>query len=69
LHLPRIGIGSRSNTAPTSGVPRTEEEMLGLVKGDSASTAMDFDEEKVPTASVRRVDTDSDDEVPPAGKL
>lgn len=63
LHLPRM----RGNSAPTAVVPLTEEEMLGLVKGDSAGTAVDSEDEKAPTASIRRVDSESDDEV--RGKL
>ncbi|CUS11886.1 unnamed protein product [Tuber aestivum] len=65
IHLPRLGLGSRGNSAP--GPVRTEEEMLGLVTGDGRNNVLppydsDEEKEKAPVASVRYVESDSEEE-------
>ena len=64
IHLPRLGLGSRGNSAPSA--IRTEEEMLGLVEGDSRSNVPPYDsdeeKERTPVASVRYLGSDSDEE-------
>ncbi|RPA91602.1 DUF803-domain-containing protein [Choiromyces venosus 120613-1] len=66
-HLPRLGLGSRGNSTP--GAIKSEEEMLGLVKGDSGSNVLpsydsdeDKEKEKAPVSSVRYVESDSEEE-------
>ena len=64
IHLPRLGLGTRGNSAPSA--VRTEEEMLGLVKGDGRSNIPPYDsdeeKEKAPVAGVRYVESDTDEE-------